>query len=220
MTRTNSQSLESHLRDVDCCCNHEPIILKSGSAELQIAKRIGQHQKLCNVRGEERAVATWEIPEVFGKTSPKERRMLVSIRKLRRQVRVRSTGDADPLTIATLKEECGADADLVLARLVEKGFVRRIGRRFDLSHTFNGKYRRLSIAHVSPAVDTRFGTPRYFLHPVEDRGLSVREAARIQGFPDSFHFEGSLAVQFRLVGNAVPPPVARAMAKAIRDQLL
>ncbi len=220
LEQTEEKSLEAFLRGVDNCSNHDPMVLKKGSDELRIAKRIRQHQKLCNVRGGDRAVATWAIPEVFGKTSTKERRMLVTMRKLRRQFRIRTEGDADPLTVAILKKEFGSDAETIVRRLVEKRFVRQIGKRFDLAHTFNGKYRRLSLSHPSPAVDTRFGTPRYFLHPEEDRGFSVREAARIQGFPDQFVFKGSLATQFKLVGNAVPPPVAKAVAVAIREQLL
>ena len=162
---------------------------------------------------------TWEIPEVFGKTTRDERHILVAMRKLRRQVRERENGDADPLKLSTIKKQCGVQADASIKNLVEKGFVRQIGRRFDLAHTFNGKYRRLSVVHPSPAVDTRFGIPRYFLHPEENRGFSVREAARIQGFPDSFTFEGPRSTQFRLVGNAVPPPVAKAIAVALKGHL-
>lgn len=157
---------------------------------------------------------------MFGKTTQRERKLLVAMRRLRRQVRSRDYGDADPLTITVIKRECGGDAATVLRTLIDKGYIRRVGKRYDLVHTFNGKFRRLSLTHPSPTVDTRFGTPRYFLHPEEERGFSVREAARIQGFPDDFVFTGSLPIQFRLVGNAVPPPVSKAVATAIRKALL
>jgi DNA (cytosine-5)-methyltransferase 1 len=215
-----SQTLGGCLNGVDKLSNHVPKVLKRNTEAYRIAKHIRQHQKLCNVRGGERAVPTWEIPSVFGKTSKRERELLVAMRQLRRQVRIRDYGDADPLTIAVIKRNCGRDAAVVLRGLIDKGYVRRLEKRYDLVHTFNGKFRRLSLAHSSPAVDTRFGTPRYFLHPEEERGFSVREAARIQGFPDDFVFAGSLPVQFRLVGNAVPPPVAKAVATAIQEALL
>lgn len=55
------------------------------------------------------------------------------------------------------------------------------------------------------------------IHPTEDRGLSVREAARIQSFPDKFHFYGSIGFQQQQVGNSVPPLLARAVFKKIMD---
>ena len=146
--------------------------------------------------------------------------MLVMIQKLRRQLRRRDHGDADPLSLSQIAEHCGRDASTTIMQLLTKGYVRKLGQRFDLAHAFNGKYRRLAWEHVAPAVDTRFGEPRYFLHPEEHRGLSVREAARIQSFPDDFDFTGPRAAQFRMVGNAVPPMLARQIALAIRDQLL
>ncbi|WP_021171499.1 Modification methylase AplI [Sporomusa ovata DSM 2662] len=59
-----------------------------------------------------------------------------------------------------------------------------------------------------------------FFHPTQDRGLSVREAARIQSFPDRFMFMGRLTEQYEQVGNAVPPLLARAIGKEIRYQIL
>lgn len=56
-----------------------------------------------------------------------------------------------------------------------------------------------------------------YVHPTQDRTISVREAARLQGFPDSFRFAGDrLGRQYEQVGNAVPIPVARAIGRAVR----
>ena len=54
-----------------------------------------------------------------------------------------------------------------------------------------------------------------YIHPDQDRAVSVREAARLQSFPDLFRFEGSMTDQFVQIGNAVPPLLGKAVAKAV-----
>lgn len=58
-----------------------------------------------------------------------------------------------------------------------------------------------------------------FVHPENDRLLTVRECARIQGFPDDYKLTGSMTEQYTLVGNAVPPKFSEILGKAIRQIL-
>lgn len=56
-----------------------------------------------------------------------------------------------------------------------------------------------------------------YIHPDEDRAISVREAARLQAFPDSFIFTGSKTDQYIQVGNAVPPLLGKAIGRTVKD---
>ncbi len=59
-----------------------------------------------------------------------------------------------------------------------------------------------------------------YVHPTQNRTISVREAARLQGFPDAFRFAGeSLGKHYEQVGNAVPVPVAQAIGRAVASHL-
>ena len=82
---------------------------------------------------------------------------------------------------------------------------------------YSGTWCRLLEDDIAATITTRFDTPSSgrFMHPTQNRCITVREAARIQSFPDSFVFYGTKTSQMKQVGNAVPPIFANAIAKEI-----
>lgn len=74
---------------------------------------------------------------------------------------------------------------------------------------------RLHPYRIAPTV---LGSSR-FIHPFENRLLTVREQARLMGFPDDHVFYGGRDVQFNQVGEAVPVPLARAIAESVKSYL-
>lgn len=101
------------------------------------------------------------------------------------------------------------------------------GKLSDIEKTFGSSYRRLDPDRPSPTV-TRSGY-RDFIHPYEDRMLTVRELACLQTFPEDWEIRGvrldsysskrkTAMTQFGQVGNAVLPKLAEAVATAIMAQ--
>ncbi|MBD2465603.1 DNA cytosine methyltransferase [Oscillatoria sp. FACHB-1407] len=82
--------------------------------------------------------------------------------------------------------------------------------------SFDDKYKRLSWKEPSWTLTAHMRKDCLaYIHPQQNRSISVREAARIQSFPDDFVFDAPMTRMFELVGNSVPPLLARAVAKPI-----
>lgn len=93
----------------------------------------------------------------------------------------------------------------------------RIGYSND---SFDDKWKRLPLNKPSWTITSHLSKDGYmFIHPTQNRTISVREAARLQSFPDWFEFDGSRSAQFRQIGNAVPPLLAVNIAKHVTRML-
>lgn len=86
---------------------------------------------------------------------------------------------------------------------------------------YSGTWTRMVKDEISVTITTRFDTPSSgkFTHPFLHRAITVREAARIQSFPDTFHFIGTKSSQMKQVGNAVPPLLAKAIATVVMNDI-
>lgn len=86
---------------------------------------------------------------------------------------------------------------------------------------YSGTWTRMRKNEQSVTITTRFDTPSSgkFTHPFLNRAITVREAARIQSFPDNFIFVGPKTSQMKQVGNAVPPKLANSIAKTILSDM-
>ena len=98
--------------------------------------------------------------------------------------------------------------------------------REDSGRGYSSVYGRMAADRPAPTITTQFygfGNGR-FGHPWQDRALSLREGAMLQGFPENYAFvaeerEISFKQVGRMIGNAVPVPLARAIARSVREHL-
>lgn len=81
---------------------------------------------------------------------------------------------------------------------------------------FENKWKKLDVTKPSHTLVAHLGKDTYsHIHPIEPRGITVREAARLQSFPDDFFFDCSMGDAFKQIGNAVPPLLAYGVAKTV-----
>lgn len=131
---------------------------------------------------------------------------------------------------------CASESSRRRIRLLKQGQTMRDLPR-DLQHRSYDRRANRRVADGMPA-ERRGGAPaglrrlcadkpskaitgaaiREFVHPLQDRFLSLRECARLQGFPDDFEFIGSRSAQATLIGNASPPPFGKVFGEWIANR--
>ena len=106
---------------------------------------------------------------------------------------------------------------LVMSKVPPGGSIMDVPEDLRPKGYFKNTYARLLPHQPAPTVTRNFGTPSSSrcIHPFQDRALSTREGARLQGFPDSFVFRGGKGSKNLQIGNAVPPMLAEAIGRRI-----
>lgn len=216
------------LRELDSSIPDHRVTNAWPAATNTIIKRIGPGQKLCNVRHSDSSVYTWNIPEYFGLVTEQEVAILEVIAKNRRLRQYGTIPNGNPLALDVIETLSRITSAMpIIESLLSKGYLKEVSGKYDLKGAMfcSGLYKRPDWNSPSPTVLTNFHSPRYFIHPLEDRPFSLRECARLQGFSDNFIFTqtesvSELTAGYRLVGNAVSPPVGRAFAVAIYSHLI
>jgi DNA (cytosine-5)-methyltransferase 1 len=88
------------------------------------------------------------------------------------------------------------------------------------SDIFTDKYKRLEWEQLSRTVTAHIAKDGYwYIHPEQHRTLSIREAARLQTFPDDWRFAGQPSHRYAQIGNAVPPMAGEAVARAVKTAM-
>lgn len=108
-----------------------------------------------------------------------------------------------------------------ISYIPDGGNRRSIPAKYQPVGGFHNSYSRLASWLPAVAVTQNLGKPSgtRCIHPTQHRGLTTREGARLQSFPDRFHFIGPVTSQRLQVGNAVPPLLAQSLGEALSDEL-
>lgn len=106
---------------------------------------------------------------------------------------------------------------LVISKVPPGGSVMDLPEELRPKGYFKNTYARLVPDAPSPTITRNFGTPSSSrcIHPFQNRALSTREGARIQGFPDHYRFHGSKGRKNLQIGNAVPPILGEVLARQV-----
>jgi DNA (cytosine-5)-methyltransferase 1 len=137
------------------------------------------------------------------------------------RIKGKSVGHVDTEKIVSELDEKKEVIRNALTELLDSGWLRedtvsgRHGYDLNSKSGIRPRYMRLQPDGQSNTILTTDFTPREKMHPFDDRGLSLREGARIQSFPDTFEFLGSFNEIATQVGNAVPPRLAGAIGQHI-----
>ncbi|MEW6026618.1 MAG: DNA cytosine methyltransferase [Planctomycetota bacterium] len=104
----------------------------------------------------------------------------------------------------------------IISLVPEGGNYKNLPEKYAKSRNFHIAWTRFHSKKPAPTIDTGH---RHHFHYLHNRVPTVRECARLQSFPDTFIFYGNKSQQYRQVGNAVPPLLAKTVAEKLKEYL-
>lgn len=170
--------------------------------------------------------AIGDLPPVPGgqrsETLPYRPRATRPLTSFQRRMRADLAPEAKSVVHDHITRAVRADDHEAYTLLPEGGTYAQLPEHLQRYRTdiFDDKYKRLVWDDVSRSITAHLAKDGYwYIHPEQHRTLSVREAARIQTFPDRFRFAGQPSHRYRQIGNAVPPLLGLAIGTALRDAM-
>jgi len=210
-------SYEEFVFDSDTTTNHTAKV--PSSEELEILKRIPEGKMYRSNRFGKKYMGVWELfPEKF---TDEEAQVFEFIGRYGGwnglKLGVTEVGFLAKETIVSHTNASNRDVEGLVQRswLRTREFGDKVGYALNTKSGVRPMYMRLNRDDVANTIVTHDFSPRQKLHPTENRGISLREGARIQSFPDSFMFEGGFSEVAKQMGNAVPPLMAKKVAEFI-----
>lgn len=142
--------------------------------------------------------------------------------------------DSEPSSVlqSDLREDCtqlsshqaarhGSEMVEMISHISDGGNRTEIPDELQPSSGYHNSYSRLKSDEPAVAITSNMSKPSSArcIHPFQDRGLTPREGARLQTFPDSYRFEGTLGARRQQIGNAVPPYLAEALGYFLKQSV-
>lgn len=207
--------------------NHIAHDIKEDGIEHKIPSRLAPGEMYRSNRFGERYRQVWDIlADEFSKIERDCFRFIANHRsKQEYRIKGKTVGHVDVRDLIADLPYSREEIAQTLEKLEKEGWLRSTRKNglfgYDLN-TQSGvrpRYMRLTPEEPSNTILTTDFKPRDKLHPFEDRGLSLREGARIQSFPDEFEFIGTFTEIATQIGNAVPPRMIECVANTVVDDI-
>jgi DNA (cytosine-5)-methyltransferase 1 len=190
-----------------------------------IVKKLDKGQTYRSNRNGDKYRSVWDV--FVDEFTEKEKSILQFLSENRSKKDYRIKGKTvGPVDRSKLLEEVNYDnLEKHINKLYNNDWIRidynnkKIGYDINTKSGVRPKYTRLPLNSPSNTILTTDFNPREKIHPTKKRGLSLREGARLQSFPDSYKFKGSFKQISNQIGNAVPPFISYKIGKMIKNKI-